>query len=141
MNRGVFARHPTQNQKATAPPIPHAIHPSTKIGRYKDRGSLRVAKSATWNKSQKPGSRPAPPCLTRAKREEAKEGKGLSCCVKFGQETVSETFLKVFLGQFLTLISNMLLISYDYRCISSYLGRFLITVWSLARCPQGLGDT
>ena len=29
----------------------------------------------------------------------------------------------------------MLLVSYVYRCISSYQGGFLITVWSLARCP------
>ena len=53
---------------------------------------------------EKPGSRPAPPRLTRAKREGAKEGNRLSCCVKFGQETVSETFPEVFLGRFLTLI-------------------------------------
>ena len=42
---------------------------------HEDRGSLRVAKSAMRNKSRKPGSRPAPPRLTRAKREGAKEGK------------------------------------------------------------------
>ena len=94
---------------------------------YEDRGSLRVAKSATRNESRKPPTRPAPPRLTRAKREGAKEGNRLSCCVKVGQETFSETFPKVFLEQFLTLIPNMLLVSYDHRCISWFQGGFLIT--------------
>ena len=89
-----------------------------------------------FSSDEKPNTRPAPPRLTRAEREGPKEGKVISCCVKFGQETVSETFPKVFLEQFLTLIPNMLLISYIYRCISSYQDGFLITVWSLARCPQ-----
>ena len=84
---------------------------------------------------EKLNTRPAPPRLARAEREGQKRGKVDTAAASSGQETVSETFLRVFLEQFLTRIPNMLLVSYDYRYISSYQGWFLITVWSLARCP------
>ena len=57
-----------------------------------------------------------------------KRGEVDTAAASSGQETVSETFLKVFLEQFLTLIPNMLLVSYDHRYISLFQGGFLITV-------------
>ena len=55
--------------------------------------------------------------FARAARESQKRGKVDTAAASSGQETVSETFPKVFLEQFLMLIPNMLLVSYDYRCI------------------------
>ena len=76
-----------------------------------------------------------PPRHPRAKRERPKEGKVDTAAASSGQETVSETFPRVFLDRFSLRISNMLLILSENCYLSLFRDGFLITVWSLARCP------